>query len=257
MSRPGGFERAVAEVADRLGPVRLRVLAARIARGGPAAAIPAAVPVPGFAEAARTVLAAQAVDGMPDDTAAAYLRGVAAGYALRADGLRVESVWSGPGSHPVPVRATAQVLTDLVAGAVGELLLMTYSARPYPPLLAALSAAVARGVAVDVVVETLAGAGSALAGTEPAAAFAEVPGLALWHWPAGRRDRPGAKMHAKLAVADRRVLLVSSANLTASGVDRNIESGVLIRGGSAPRRAAEHVAELRAAGVLARLYSGS
>lgn len=60
-------------------------------------------------------------------------------------------------------------------------------------------------------------------------------------------------MHAKLAVADRRTLLVSSANLTQSGVVKNIESGVLVRGGMAPARAAEHIAELRSAQVLTRL----
>jgi phosphatidylserine/phosphatidylglycerophosphate/cardiolipin synthase-like enzyme len=46
-------------------------------------------------------------------------------------------------------------------------------------------------------------------------------------------QRPGAKMHAKLAVADRRVLLITSANLTRSGVTKNIEAGLLIRGGTA------------------------
>jgi phosphatidylserine/phosphatidylglycerophosphate/cardiolipin synthase-like enzyme len=43
-------------------------------------------------------------------------------------------------------------------------------------------------------------------------------------------------MHAKIAVADRRVLLVTSANLTQSGVAKNIEAGLLIRG--APPRSA-------------------
>jgi phosphatidylserine/phosphatidylglycerophosphate/cardiolipin synthase-like enzyme len=63
-------------------------------------------------------------------------------------------------------------------------------------------------------------------------------------------------MHAKLAVADRRVLLVSSANLTQSGVGKNIEAGLLVRGGSAPLRAAEHIAELKISGVLERLRGG-
>ncbi|MGH3188673.1 MAG: hypothetical protein ACRDPY_21440 [Streptosporangiaceae bacterium] len=43
---------------------------------------------------------------------------------------------------------------------------------------------------------------------------------------------PGAKMHAKLAVADRRVLLVTSANLTQSGVAKNFnypERAVVLR----------------------------
>src|SRR5690606_34124690 len=110
---------------------------------------------------------------------------------------------------------------------------------------------------VDVVVETLAGAGGALGGAEPAAAFADVVGIRLWHWPRAQRTEEGAKMHAKIAVADRRVLLVSSANLTQSGVGRNIEAGLLVRGGTAPRRAAEHIAELTASGLLARLPEGT
>ncbi|KWX01243.1 endonuclease [Carbonactinospora thermoautotrophica] len=250
--RPG-FEAAVADLAARMGPAQLRAFADRIAAGWPHEAILQAVPVPGFAEAARPVLAAQQAEGVTNAEAAAYLRGVAAGHAQHASTVRVESVWSGPSTHAVPVRATAQVLVELVSEAENELLLMTYSAKPYPPLLDALAKAVARGVSVTVVVETLQGAGSALAGQEPAAAFASVPGLELWHWPVSERPDEGAKMHAKLAVADQRLLLVTSANLTQSGVDKNIEAGLLVRGGTAPQRAAEHITELRARGVLARL----
>ncbi|MFF3444145.1 DISARM system phospholipase D-like protein DrmC [Streptosporangium sp. NPDC002721] len=253
MTPDSRFVRAVAEAAARLGPVRLRVLAGRIAEGWLRSAIPSSVPAPGFAEAALAVLAAQEDDRIPDGEAAAYLRGVADGYAQQADVIRVESVWSGPSTHPVPVRATAQVLVDLVGEASHELLLMTYSATPYAPLVDALASAVRRGVSVTAVVETLQGAGSALGGAEPAAAFAAVTGVELWHWPVARRTEKGAKTHAKLAVADRRVMLVSSANLTQSGVARNIEAGLLVRGGTAPRRAAEHIAELRSRGVLERL----
>jgi phosphatidylserine/phosphatidylglycerophosphate/cardiolipin synthase-like enzyme len=96
----------------------------------------------------------------------------------------------------------------------------------------------------------------ALAGVEPAAAFSQVPGIELWHWPPAARAEHGAKMHAKIAVADRLILLVSSANLTHSGVSTNIEAGVLVHGGHAPHRAAEHVKQLIAAGVLARLSAG-
>ncbi|WP_182885193.1 DISARM system phospholipase D-like protein DrmC [Microbispora sp. H10885] len=247
------FERAVAEAAALLGPSRLRTLADRIGDGWPRSAIPGTVPVPGFAEAAQAVLDAQEMEHVPDAEAVAYLRGVADGHAQHAGASRVESVWSGPSTHAVPVRATTQVLVDLVSEAARELLLMTYSAKPYTPLLKALRAAVERGVSVTVVVETLQGAGSAMGGAEPSAAFSSVSGLDLWHWPMNRRMEQGAKMHAKLAVADRRVLLVSSANLTQSGVAKNIEAGLLVHGGTAPQRAAEHIAELRAKGLLERL----
>jgi hypothetical protein len=245
------------------GPLRLGILADAIAAGSPRSAIVTALPSPDFAAAARQLLAA-----LPhlDASTVTYLRGVADGYRARADEVHVEPVWSGPTTNSVPVQLTGRVLTDLIAGAARELLLMTYSARPQPGLAAALAAAVGRGVAVTVVVETLAGAGGALSGNEPAAAFAGICGLTLWHWPPEQRER-GVRMHAKLAVADRRVLLLTSANLTPSGLGTgaggvssgspgNIEAGLLITGGTAPRRAAEHIDELRARGLLTRLSTG-
>ncbi|WP_434740279.1 DISARM system phospholipase D-like protein DrmC [Micromonospora sp. SH-82] len=247
------FEAAAQAAAHRLGSVHLRVLADRLGAGWPEQAVRHAVPVPGFAEVAAAVLTARSVSGLSEREAAAYLRGLAAGHAQRSAATRVESVWSGPSTHPVPVRATAQVLTSLARSARTELLLMTYSATPYRPLLRALTEATARGVAVTVVVETVAGGAGALHGAEPAAAFADVPGVELWHWPVDRRSERPARMHAKIAVADRHALLVSSANLTQSGATRNIEAGLLVHGGSAPLRAAEHIAELQSRGVLTRL----
>jgi phosphatidylserine/phosphatidylglycerophosphate/cardiolipin synthase-like enzyme len=157
----------------------------------------------------------------------------------------------------VPVRTTAQALLEVVTEATAELVLMTYSATPHQDVRAALTSAVSRGVTVTVVVETLQGAGSALSGAEPGVAFSGIPGVQLWHWPVTHRAEHGSKMHAKLAVADRRVLFVSSANLTQAGVVKNIEAGVLIRGGTAPLRVAEHIAELRATGVFEPLGQGS
>src|SRR5437868_4470415 len=153
MSRHPGFERAVAEAAVRLGPARLHVLADRIGEGWPRAAIPSAVPVPDFAECATAVLNACEMESVSELEASAYLRGVADGHAQHAGAIRVDSVWSGPSSHAVPVRAMAQVLVDVVTEASHELMLMTYSARPYVPLLEALEAAVVRGVSVTVVVD--------------------------------------------------------------------------------------------------------
>jgi phosphatidylserine/phosphatidylglycerophosphate/cardiolipin synthase-like enzyme len=131
---------------------------------------------------------------------------------------------------------------------------MTYSARPYPPLAKALTAAVVRGVAVAAIVETLGGAGGALSGDEPAATFLAVHGVQVWHWPSDRRPEQSSKMHAKLAVADETVLLISSANLTQSGIGKNIEAGLLVRGGPAPSRAAEHIRGLQASGIIERFY---
>lgn len=63
-------------------------------------------------------------------------------------------------------------------------------------------------------------------------------------------------MYAKVAIADRRVLLVATANLTQSGAAKNVEAGLLVRAGVTPHRAAEHLAELQARGVLTHLHAG-
>lgn len=242
------FERGAREAAMRIDPDGLRAMAEKIDRWPTASSVRACVP--GFEDEADALMAASQQDDLPWRAVAAYLRGVAA--AKEQASVQVESVWSGPTSHAVPVRSTAQVLSRLVARARHELLLMTYSAKPYQPLRDGLEAAIARGVAVRVVVETLQGAGSALAGEEPAAAFRGLR-LELWHWPVARRADDKGRMHAKIAVADRRELLVSSANLTQSGVNSNIEAGLLVHGGTAPERAAEHFDALRSTGTLERL----
>ncbi len=239
------LEKAGGDLVRRLGPSALRTVVDHACDAWPREAILRVTP---GAEALLDALAA--VDRSAGLT---YLTGLAAGYSQRAAEVSVETVWSGPGSHHVPVRASAAVLADIVRDVRRELVLMTYSARPHQPLSDALGAAISRGVAVTVVVETLQGAGSALSGDEPYQAFAGIPGIELWHWPTSQRTESGAKMHAKLAVADRRVLLVTSANLTQSGVTKNIEAGLLIRGGTVPVRAAEHIDALRSAGILTRL----
>ncbi|MGW9131703.1 phospholipase D-like domain-containing protein [Streptomyces sp. NPDC055681] len=78
--------------------------------------------------------------------------------------------------------------------------------------------------------------------------------MRLWHWVRDPDADSYARRHAKLAVADRRVLFLGSANLTESAARRNIEAGVLVRGGDAPQRAAEHIAELQRRGVLQPLH---
>ncbi|MFG7943487.1 DISARM system phospholipase D-like protein DrmC [Streptomyces cacaoi] len=147
-----------------------------------------------------------------------------------------------------PLRACSQTGLRPVRAA---LVAMTYAARPYRALTDALRRAVGRGVRVDIVVETIEGASGLLRGPEPAAAFAAIPGVRLWYRPPSRRAEAAARQHAKIAVADSRVLFVGSANLTASAVARNIEAGVLVRGGTAPQRAAEHIRELQRTGPSA------
>jgi hypothetical protein len=114
------MEKDAAALLRRLGPQALRAITEQAAMAWPREAILHAAPE------AEPLL--DALSGLDRSAALAYLTGLTAGYAQRADEVSVETVWSGPGSHHVPVRATAAVLADIVGEARHELLLMTYSA---------------------------------------------------------------------------------------------------------------------------------
>lgn len=60
-------------------------------------------------------------------------------------------------------------------------------------------------------------------------------------------------MHAKCAVADRRVAFVTSANLTGAAMTDNMELGLVVRGGDVPRRIANHFDALITSGTLRNL----
>lgn len=246
------FERAAREAVRRLPRGHIEIMARLIAEGASASAVLDAVPVTLFREEVARVLAA--LGSADPREAALHLRGLAEGYEMGRAAVRVEGVWSGPSSTRVPTRATAQVLIGLVEETRRELILMTYAARSHDRLREALAAAGRRGVSITVVVETLTGAAGTLQGEEPAAAFRELPRTQIWHWPMDKRTETSSRMHAKLAVADREVLFTTSANLTQAGIGKNIEAGLLVRGGLAPVRAGEHVRELQASGILRRLY---
>ena len=204
-------------------------------------------------EASRLLEAWQAADDVPGTEVAAMLRAAAAARSAALREGRVEVVWTGPGTMEVPSRSTEAVVLEVVSAASRELLLVTYAAFRYPPLVAALERASARHVRIHALVETKAGA-HGLLGQEPAVAFAGIQGVALYHWPAERRStvsRPAAgRMHAKLVVADRELAFVTSANLTGNGIEENLECGLLVHGGPVPGRLVDHVRSLVRRGVF-------
>jgi len=54
-------------------------------------------------------------------------------------------------------------------------------------------------------------------------------------------------------LADGRILLVSSANLTGYAMTLNMEMGLLVRGGDAPQRVEKHLLCLVEQGVFERI----
>lgn len=192
----GDFAAAAGNAVARLGSARIVELAARMEAGWPDESLRRAATGSDEALVVQALLAARHSSMVEQPLAICYLRGLADGYARQEARCQVEAVWSGPTTHNVPVRSTAAVLAEVINSAQSELVLMTYSAKPYQPVRDALASAAQRGVATTVVVETLQGAGSAISGSEPAAAFMRPPrrrAVALANHPTHRTGRQAAR----------------------------------------------------------------
>jgi phosphatidylserine/phosphatidylglycerophosphate/cardiolipin synthase-like enzyme len=145
-------------------------------------------------------------------------------------------VWTGPESDRSGGRLTLAVLADLISEARHQILLVSYATLPSIEIRAALASAVERGVEVTALLESTVDNPQFRGRRDP---FAGLPMRRL-SWPGDIRPA-GASMHAKMLVVDRRVAVIGSANLTGYGLERNIECGLLVRGGPVPGALADHL----------------
>jgi cardiolipin synthase A/B len=167
-----------------------------------------------------------------------------------------EVAWTGPKVEGSFLRATREVVRELLRHVHAELLVVGYwiAARDdgegfIDEVIVSLAEAVARGVTVTVVVdERVRPDGKDNRGILMAAWPKGVipPKILTWRLPPTDKH---LKLHAKVLVADRRDALVTSANLTSYAMDRNMEMGVRIMGHPAGG-IAKHFDLLEAAGVL-------
>ncbi len=176
-------------------------------------------------------------------------------HARRSQSL--ELVWTGPTSQ-IPLRRTAQALQQLIDEAQSNLLVVSYAVYDIPEIGQALARAACRDVRLRLVIESPEAEGGHIAYNALAAFGSEIQARAeIYRWPAEQRptDRYSHKLaalHAKCAVADESILLVSSANLTRYALSLNMEMGLLVRGGHLPSQVSRHFSDLVGKGVLIR-----
>jgi phosphatidylserine/phosphatidylglycerophosphate/cardiolipin synthase-like enzyme len=189
---------------------------------------------------------------------AAALATAAAGERARRQEQSVELVWTGPDAQTIPLRHTEQVLLQLIDAAAQRLLLVSYAVYKVRRIGDALVRAADRGVDLRIVIEAPdraegQGVQAALRSLGPAVgARSEV-----YLWPRDRRtaDDAGNRgvLHVKTAVADARLLFLSSANLTEYAFTLNMELRLLLSGGPLPGQVEAQFDELIRQGVLARV----
>lgn len=191
----------------------------------------------------------------PAEIAAAFLAAAEAA-AITAGSGAIELVWTGPKTGLIPARRTEQVLLEIIDSAAAELFLVTYVFYKATTVIKALDSVINRGVRVSVLLESSLEHGGTAKGDSVKTIAESIPGAIIYVWAAASREPHGdalsASVHAKCAVADRKLALITSANLTSAALERNMELGLLIRGGSVPEKLHAHLEALVATNVIER-----
>lgn len=249
----------VVEIALALPHGHARRLAAEILRSrGPGVAVRGAVVEAVPVRSSRGSLLAlmdaweKASAVTPVELSASLLAAADTARDVRASGS-LEVVWTGPATVHVPVRMTQEVVLELVEQARESIFLLSYAAYRVQVIVDALASASDRGVDVRFLLESNEASDGRLS-FDAGHAFAALAGRVRWYeWTSERRREfapIGASMHAKGLLIDDRIALVTSANFTGSAMERNMELGLLVRGGEVPRRLAAHFRGLIGDGVL-------
>jgi len=241
---------AIAATVAALGSAHVRSLAdayrnCGVYTPGGSASAKHAIPAPHHGEVDRLNAAWADNPDLPGAALAVALDSVQAAQRV-ADVPEVEVVVTGPDSPAAPVRLTSEVVRQLIDQATQRVTLVSYAAYRMASVISALDAAVARGVNVNLILESA----ENLEGGGGAHAYAKYR---TYQWPPDRREPPDAKLHAKAVIIDNRDVLLTSANMTNAAYDKNIELGVLCRGGGVARQVQAHFDALIARGVLTSL----
>jgi len=189
----------------------------------------------------------------PSEIAAAF-RGAAQVAALMDGSGAIELVWTGPKTGLIPTRRTEQVILEVIDSAKHDIFLVTYVFYKASSIVDALNAATSRGVDVNILLESSSEHGGAIRGDSVKTMADAVPEAMIYVWdPVAKKsegDALSASVHAKCAVADSRLAFITSANLTSAALERNMELGLLIRGGTVPDRLRSHLEALVTAKVI-------
>jgi len=183
------------------------------------------------------------VADIPPRDVAMALRGASSAAATQERRSSVDLAWTGPATGQVPIRHTEQVLCEVIDAATHRLFIVSFVAYGVASIVAALRSAIERGVDVSILLELSSEHGGKIKGHDSLKLLSDtLPGAHLLAWaPAQGETASSGSVHAKCAVADGQVAFITSANLTSAAMERNMELGVLVRGGTLPAQLHDHL----------------
>ncbi len=185
---------------------------------------------------------------------AAALRGASATSALCEHRGSVEMVWTGPSTGMVPVRRTEQVLCEVIQSARNRLFIVSFVAYEMISITRALKDATSRQTQVNVLLESSTAHGGKITFDSVRMMKVAVPAANVYVWHASTEsnlvDCQAGSVHAKCAVADGKLAFITSANLSTAAMERNMELGILVRGGHLPEELHRHLEALVTTGTV-------
>lgn len=207
--------------------------------------------------AARTrltaLLAAWKDTSLPSVELSGMLKGASAAYHRAKAEQEIELVWTGPSSRLVATRKTEQALLQVVNAAKSRLFITSFVAYDVASIMRALSASLDRSVEMAMLLEASEQHGGRVSIDAISKMKSALPTARILTWSKKEDTFSGGKVHAKVAVADYNFCFISSANLTGYAMEKNMEAGVLIRGGATPRQLQEHLEALETTNVIVRV----
>jgi phosphatidylserine/phosphatidylglycerophosphate/cardiolipin synthase-like enzyme len=166
---------------------------------------------------------------------------------------KAEIVWTGPSTGNIPVRHTEQVLCEVINTATRELFIVSFVAYEIDSVTKALRDAIGRNVKINLLLELSTEHGGKVKQDSIKMMDKLFPSANIYSWSTKAKtdsmQQIGA-IHAKCAIADDKLALITSANLTPAAMERNIELGVLIRGGTLPLELHKHFGSM----ILSELF---
>lgn len=165
----------------------------------------------------------------------------------------LDLVWTGPTTPYASTRRTEQVLLQVIDASKKSLFVTSFVAYEVSSIVKSLNQATARGVKVSMLLESSLDQGGSINVDSLGKMKALVPTASLYAWKEKEAPFTDGRVHAKVAVADGLICFMTSANLTGYAMERNMEMGVLIKGGTLPIEIHRHFDALVDTRVIERV----
>lgn len=205
----------------------------------------------GFARAGRILRpTAWRSSELPSSELAGMLIGASHAYRQAKSESDIELVWTGPSSELVATRKTEQALLQVINTAREKLFLTSFVAYGVASIMTALAKAADCGIHISMLLESSDRHGGSVSIDGIARMREALPSAKVYFWRDRGGEFAGGKVHAKVAVCDEEICFISSASLTGHAMEKNMEAGVLIRGGALPRKLHNHLEALATIKIL-------